>query len=47
MMKLVNEIKKSEAVESFIARPRLALGAMIFIAGTTLLLTEALKVIYR
>ena len=47
MMKFVAEITKSEAVESFIARPKLALGAMIFIAGTTLLLTEALKVIYR
>jgi hypothetical protein len=47
MMKLVNEITKSVAVESFIARPRLALGAMIFFAGTTLLAAEALKVIYR
>lgn len=46
-MRIVSEIKKSEAMENFLARPRLALRAVIFFAGTTLLLTEALKVIYR
>lgn len=46
-MRIVSEISKSEAMGSLIARPRLVLGAVIFFAGTTLLLTEALKMIYR
>jgi hypothetical protein len=46
-MRIFNEITKLPAMESFLARPRFVLGAMIFLAGTTLLLTEALKVIYK
>jgi len=46
-MRIVSEIKNSEAMTSFLGRPRFALGALIFFAGTTLLLTEALRVIYR
>jgi hypothetical protein len=46
-MKVVGEIRSSEAMEHFLARPRLALGALIFVAGTALLVTEACKVFYR
>lgn len=46
-MRIIREITTSDAMENFLGRPRFTLGATIFLAGTTLLLTEALKVIYR
>lgn len=42
MMRTIKEIIKSEAMERFISRPKFVLGAILFFAGTTLLLTDAL-----
>jgi hypothetical protein len=47
MLRIGGEIAKSKGMEHFLARPRFALGVAIIFAGTTLLLTDALKVIYR
>lgn len=46
-MRIISEITQSEAMASFLARPRFALGATIFFAGTMLLLIEAIKTLYR
>lgn len=46
-MRIIREINKSEAMDNFLARPRFALGVTIFFAGAILLLTEALKMVYR
>lgn len=46
-MRVISEITRSEAMASFLARPRFALGVTIFFAGSTLLLIEALKTMYR
>lgn len=46
-MRVLTEIKHSEAMEQFIARPRFMLGASIFVAGMTLLAVEAMTLLYR
>ncbi|SDO16692.1 hypothetical protein SAMN05444505_11625 [Pseudomonas syringae] len=46
-MRIISEITHPEAMASFLACPRFALGATIFFAGTMLLLIEALNTIYR
>jgi hypothetical protein len=46
-MHAMDEIKKSTAVASFVARPTLLLGVVIFCAGLTLLTVEAASTIYK
>ncbi len=46
-MRALAEIKNSQAVSSFVARPRLLLGLVIFSAGITLLTVEAASTLYR
>lgn len=45
-MRLVREIIQSKVLVNFAASPRLTLGALIFFAGTTLLLIEAIMTAY-
>lgn len=46
-MQTMDDLKNSRAVASFISRPRLMLGMMIFCAGVTLLTGEAASTLYR
>ncbi|XUK66300.1 hypothetical protein ABMA08_07925 [Pseudomonas yamanorum] len=46
-MQAIFEIKNSEAVAKFIARPRIILGTTILVAGLMLLTFEVAKVFYR
>ena len=46
-MRDLAEIKNSLSVSSFVARPRLLLGLVIFSAGITLLTLEAASTFYR
>ena len=46
-MRLITEIKNSDAMTQFIARPRFVLGTLILCAGVTLLVAEGAKSLYR
>lgn len=46
-MQTLDDLKNSRAVASFISRPRLMLGMVIFCAGVTLLTVEAASTLYR
>ena len=46
-MQTLDDLKNSRAVASFISRPSLMLGVVIFCAGVTLLTVEAASSIYR
>jgi len=46
-MQTMDDFKNSRAVASFISRPRLMLGMVIFCVGVTLLMVEAASTLYR
>jgi hypothetical protein len=46
-MQTMDDLRNSRAVASFISRPRLILGMVIFCAGVTLLAVEAASTLYR
>lgn len=46
-MRTIDEIRNSQAVSNFLARPRIILGVVIFCAGVTLLTVEAASTLYR